>query len=158
MNDHEAEPAIKFKRRKTTHTKRTRLETEAEPTVAASQSPDAVAEDATTPALEGDGTSLALKEILRNRKRPRDRLREAAARAELTKTQAIVLHDHDAPKQGYTSRFVPQTGQVVDRDDEQMYVCQLPSLLPVSSSIPTRNMRTAQRLTSQYGIRRSPIS
>jgi hypothetical protein len=131
MSDQEAEPAIKFKRRKTTHTKRTRLETEAEPTVAAPHSPDAVVEEATAPAPEGDGASVALKEILRNRKRPRDRLREAAARAELTKTQAIVLRDHDVPKQGYPSRFVPQTGQVVDKDDEQMYVCQLPSLLPV---------------------------
>ncbi|KAL5409503.1 hypothetical protein PMIN03_005946 [Paraphaeosphaeria minitans] len=124
MDDHESEPAIKFKRRKTTHTKRTRLETDEETSLAAPQSPDAVPHDTATPALEEDGTSLTLKEILRNRKRPRNRLREAAARAELTKTQAVVLReqdaDADAPKQGYTSRFVPQTGQVIDTDDQQI--------------------------------------
>lgn len=135
MDDHDTEPAIKFKRRKTTHTKRARLETDDETTLAAPPSPDAVPRNAPTPALGEDGTSLTLKEILRSRKRPRDRLREAAARAELTKTQAVVLreHDADAPRQGYTSRFVPQTGQVVDRDDQQMYV-KLFSFLPDPSS------------------------
>ncbi|KAL1595267.1 hypothetical protein SLS60_009957 [Paraconiothyrium brasiliense] len=122
MNDsaNEPEPTVKFKRRKTTHTKRPRLDTEDEPTAAALKSPDAVPDDTSIPALEEDETSVSLKEILRNRKRPRDRLREVAARAELTKAQALVLREQDAPKQGYTNRFVPQTGQVVDRDDQQI--------------------------------------
>ncbi|KAJ4347166.1 uncharacterized protein N0V89_011104 [Didymosphaeria variabile] len=120
MDGSASEPVIKFKRRKTTHTKRTRLGIEDEPTAAAPKSPDAVPDDTSTPAPEEDETSVSLKEILRNRKRPRDRLREAAARAELTKTQALVLREQDAPKQGYTDRFVPQTGQVVDSDDQQI--------------------------------------
>jgi hypothetical protein len=124
MDGHDSEPTIRFKRRKTTHTKRARLETEDDTTRAAPQSPDAASHYAPTPAPEEDATSLTLKEILRTRKRPRDRQREAAARAELAKTQAVVLReqDADAPRQGYTSRFVPQTGQVIDADDQQMYV------------------------------------
>ena len=151
------EPAVKFKRRKTTHTKRTRLEIEDEPTIAAPQSPDAIPDDATTPAPEEDSTSLTLKEILRNRKRPRNRLREAAARAELTKAQALVLREQDTPKQGYTVRFVPQTGQVVDRDDQQMYVRQLSSLFLFVIGRPSETKRV-WRLMSQYGICRSPFS
>ncbi|KAK7179493.1 hypothetical protein DPSP01_002602 [Paraphaeosphaeria sporulosa] len=122
MDAHQPEPAIKFKRRKTTHTKRARVETDDVTTLAVPRSPDAVPTVTVSPALEEDGTSLALKEILRNRKRPRDRLREAAARAELTKTQTVVLReqDADAPRHGYTSRFVPQTGQVIDTDDQQI--------------------------------------
>lgn len=122
MNDHESELAVKFKRRKTTHTKRARLEAEDEPAPAAPQSPEDVSRDAPTPVPGEDATSLTLKEILRSRKRPRDRLREAAARAELTKTQAVVLREQDAEvsRQGYTNRFVPQTGQVIDTDDQQM--------------------------------------
>lgn len=128
MEDHTAEPAVRFKRRKTTHTKRAPLEIEDEPTAAAPQSTDAELNETNKPAPEEDETSLTLKEILRNRKKPRDRLREAAARAEITKAQALVLREQDAPKQGYTNRFVPQTGQVVDRDDQQMYVCS-PTML-----------------------------
>ena len=128
MDDTATEPVVVFKRRKITHAKRTRLEPVKDLAVAAPQSPNTppVVED-DAPILEEDETSSALKEILRNRKRPRDRLREAAARAELTKVQALVRREQDAPQQGYTGRFVPQTGQVVDREDEQMYVRQVPS-------------------------------
>lgn len=135
MEEDATEMAVKFKRRRVTHTKRTRLQVEDDDAVAAPRSPQtlAIAEDE-GPTAEGDETSATLKEILRNRKRPRDRLREAAARAELTKAQTLHRREQDAPKQGYAERFVPQTGQVVDRDDEQMYVCQ--SLSVLESNIP----------------------
>ena len=124
MDDTAIDPAVKFKRRKTTHAKRVRYEVDSHDAVAAPQSPRtiAVAGDEAQ-VLSDDDTSLTLKEILRNRKRPRDRLREAAARAEVTKAQqALVRREQDAPKQGYEQRFVPQTGQVVDKEEQQMYV------------------------------------
>ncbi|KAJ4303482.1 hypothetical protein N0V90_002377 [Kalmusia sp. IMI 367209] len=122
MDDDTPGPTIKFKRRKIAHPKRTHLDTKDNLVVAAPQSTGLTpAHSDTAQSPTEDGTSLSLKEILRNRKRPRDRLREAAQRAELTKAQALVHREQDAPKQGlYASRFVAQTGQVVDKDDEQI--------------------------------------
>lgn len=115
--DNVAEPAFKFKkRRKTTQTKRTRLEFEDD---VADGLP--VAKDIAT--AEDDDTSLRLREAIRSRKTPRDRAREAAALAELKKAQALVQRQQEeAPKQDYFGRFVPQTGQVLDRDEKKMYV------------------------------------
>ena len=159
MEDDAIDVTVKFKRRRVAHTKRTHLEVGHDDAVAATQSPNTVtiAENEEPPA-EGDETSATLKEILRNRKRPRDRLREAAARAELTKTQALHRREQDAPKQGYAERFVPQTGQVVDRDDEQMYVYQ-PSVPGFNKSIAISiNVECWEWwLTSQYGIHRRPL-
>ena len=159
MDDTAIEPAVKFKRRKTTHAKRPRVGVDSQDAVAAPQSPSTIT-DARDEALvlSDDYTSLTLKEILRNRKRPRDRLREAAARAEVTKAQALVRREQDAPKQGYEQRFVPQTGQVVDREDQQMYVYRslIITVIRCLGRILSSPVCMAQKLTNQYGIYRSP--
>jgi hypothetical protein len=121
VQEENSAPSIRFKRRKTTHPKRVQLEDDA-PVISTSQTPDA--------ATPNDAHSLPngindeeesvpnLKEILRNRKRPRDRLKETARKPEVTRTE---LAQVDAPRPDqYTSRFVAQTGQVVERDDKQM--------------------------------------
>jgi hypothetical protein len=159
MDDTAIEPAVKFKRRKTTHAKRPRVGVDSQDAVAAPQSPSTIT-DARDEALvlSDDDTSLTVKEILRNRKRPRDRLREAAARAEVTKAQALVRREQDAPKQGYEQRFVPQTGQVVDREDQQMYVYRslIITVIRCLGRILSSPVCMAQKLTNQYGIYRSP--
>jgi hypothetical protein len=77
---------------------------------------DASAQQAT---VDEDESAPNLREILRSRKRPRDRIREATRKPEPAQSQALVVAD--APKQDlYATRFVAQTGQVVDRDDRQM--------------------------------------
>ncbi|CAG5186229.1 uncharacterized protein ALTATR162_LOCUS11524 [Alternaria atra] len=117
----EAAPAIRFKRRKIAHPKRVYAEDDA-PTVSASHSPDAATlNDAPPPLKEANDEEESvpnLKEILRNRKRPRDRLKETTRKAEPPRTELVQV---EAPRPDqYTSRFVAQTGQVVDRDDKQM--------------------------------------
>ena len=118
-------PSIRFKRRKIAHPKRTTHLEDDTPTIPTSQSPDAVkpTDAARSPPpthnLPEDPDSVPnLKEILRNRKRPRDRLRDAARKSDTPRTELVQI---DAPRPDqYTSRFVAQTGQVVDRDDKQM--------------------------------------
>lgn len=114
--------AIRFKRRKTTHPKRVAAEEDV-PTVSISQPPDASsAQHASPPANEAneDEESVPnLKEILRNRKRPRDRLKETARKTDNPRTELVHMEDTPRADQ-YTGRFVAQTGQVVDRDDKQM--------------------------------------
>ena len=114
-------PVVRFKRRKTIHPKRIQLAEDA-PVISASQSPDTTAPyDALSPqqgANDEEESVPNLKEILRNRKRPRDRLRETARKPEVGRTELVQV---DAPRPDqYTSRFVAQTGQVVERDDKQM--------------------------------------
>jgi hypothetical protein len=117
----EAAPAIRFKRRKTAHPKRVYTEDDA-PAVSASRSPVAAtlsdAPYSATEANDEEESAPNLKEILRNRKRPRDRLKETTRKAEPPRTD-LVQAEAPRPDQ-YTSRFVAQTGQVVDRDDKQM--------------------------------------
>ncbi|CAI6335055.1 unnamed protein product [Periconia digitata] len=123
------EPTLRFKRRKTTHTRRVLNQDDA-PNTTASEAP---ADSMPTPLshtlsppsgapenAEDDEEGVPnLKEILRNRKRPRDRFREVAGKADATKSQSLV--PTDAPKQDvYGNRFIAQTGQVVDADDHQM--------------------------------------
>ncbi|CAN9195409.1 hypothetical protein CC77DRAFT_1023804 [Alternaria alternata] len=117
----EAPPAIRFKRRKIAHPKRVFAEDDA-PTVSASHLPDAATlDDAQPPPKETNDEEESvpnLKEILRNRKRPRDRLKETVRKVEPSRTDSVQV---EAPRPDqYTSRFVAQTGQVVDRDDRQM--------------------------------------
>jgi hypothetical protein len=114
-------PSIRFKRRKTTHPKRVQLEDDA-PVISTSQTPDAATpNEAPLPPnhVNDEEESVPnLKEILRNRKRPRDRLKETTRKPDVTTTE---LAQVDAPRPDqYTSRFVAQTGQVVERDDKQM--------------------------------------
>ncbi|KAF1949271.1 hypothetical protein CC80DRAFT_555479 [Byssothecium circinans] len=90
--------ALRFKRRKTTLAKRL-------PSASVSESHD-VAE-----------YTDALKDVLRNRKRPRPR--DEGPKAETAGLQAPVSADR--PKQSaYESRFVAQTGEVIHRNDQQM--------------------------------------
>lgn len=124
------EPVFRFKRRKIVNQKRVRIdEAESSPS-STSQAPNAStpvdAQDSPA-ALETQSLSAEpedsvpnLKEILRARKRPRDRLREAARKVETTKAVALIpAADGPKPDQ-YSTRFVAQTGQVVDQDDKQM--------------------------------------
>ena len=119
--DSNTEPTLRFKRRKVAHVKRAPI------VDVATTSPQRPSDGATTAdvdlprgaLVEEDESAPNLREILRSRKRPRDRIREAARKPESTQTQAIVAVE--TPKQDlYGSRFVAQTGQVVDRDDKQM--------------------------------------
>jgi len=115
-------PTIRFKRRKIAHPKRVFAEDDA-PTVATSQSPDAATrnEAQSPPPHRNDEEESVpnLKEILRNRRRPRDRLKETTRKAEAPSNELVVQDDVPRPDQ-YTSRFVAQTGQVVDQHDKQM--------------------------------------
>lgn len=114
-------PSIRFKRRKTTHPKRTYTEDDA-PTISTACSPNAAttsgARSPTRDALDEEASVPNLREILRNRKRLRNRPKEPARITENTGTD-MVQSDAPRPDQ-YTSRFIAQTGQVVDRDDKQM--------------------------------------
>jgi hypothetical protein len=126
------EPAFRFKRRKIVHQRRTRLNEDPDEssTSIASPAPTAsvpadVQGSPVTPELhvnpeDADEIVPNLKEILRARKRPRDRLREATRKVETTKSVALIPAA-DAPKPDqYSTRFIAQTGQVVDQDDRQM--------------------------------------
>jgi hypothetical protein len=129
IHDETAAPTIRFKRRKITHPKRVYVDEDAH-IVARPQPPPTVSpiEDQSPPedVQDEDDSASNLREILRNRKRPRDRLREIARKAEPRKTEMVPF---EAPQQqqqqqqqqpSYTNRFVAQTGQIVDRDDKQM--------------------------------------
>ncbi|KAH3953948.1 hypothetical protein HBI56_025400 [Parastagonospora nodorum] len=115
-------PAVRFKRRKIAHPKRVYAEDDAL-TTSESQAPDAGTrtDNAPTPPAEPqdqDNSVPNLRDIIRNRKRPRDRLRDVLRKADTPRTELVPI---EAPREGlYTSRFVAQTGQVVDRDDKQM--------------------------------------
>jgi hypothetical protein len=122
VQEESSAPAIRFKRRKIAHPKRASTEDDA-PTTCVSQEPDAGIrpDNAPTPLIEPrdeEDSVPNLREIIRNRKRPRDRLKDVARKAEAPRTELV---PDEAPREGhYTSRFVAQTGQVVDRDDTQM--------------------------------------
>lgn len=113
----DAAPSFRFKRRKTVHTKRTR--TDDPPSTASHHAAvDATTTDAPEPARDEQEPGPDLKEILRNRKRPRDRPKETVRRPEVE--QAEVGRGDERRSDRYTSRFVAQTGQVVDSGDAQM--------------------------------------
>jgi len=121
IQDTDAAPVVRFKRRKVAHSKRVYAEEDA-PTVSDSRTPDIEApiDVASSPkdAREEDDSVPNLKEIIRARKRPRDRLKDVARKTEVPNSELIQV---EAPRDGqYTSRFVAQTGQVVDREDKQM--------------------------------------
>jgi hypothetical protein len=113
-------PAIRFKRRKIAHPKRVYAEEDV-PTTTESQAPDAGTRSdkpLSPPIQDEDDPVPNLKDIIRNRKRPRDRLKDVARKAEAPRTEIVSV---EGPREGlYTSRFVAQTGQVVDKDDSQM--------------------------------------
>lgn len=117
VEDESTAPSFRFKRRKTTHIKRGRI------TEDTTEEPSGQPLDAATPhdapeAVQDEEESVPnLKEILRNRKRPRDRLKDVARKAE-TQTELVQA---EAPRSDhYAGRFAAQTGQVVDASDKQM--------------------------------------
>ncbi len=122
LQDESPALSVRFKKRKTVHPKRVFSEEETpEPSSShgaftpSAQDAPSLPKEATN---DEEETGLNLKEILRNRKRPRERLKEVARKTETSNTELAVF-EGPRPDQ-YTSRFVGQTGQVVDRDDEQM--------------------------------------
>ncbi len=115
--DESTAPSFSFKRRKTAHKKRARTDDDAliGPTDSVL---DATASNAPEAAQHEDDSVPNLKEILRNRKRPRERVKDVVRKPEAQHTE---LQQADArPTNQYTSRFVGQTGQVVDSSDAQM--------------------------------------
>jgi hypothetical protein len=121
VQDEGSVPAVRFKRRKVAHAKRVQGDQEMT-AVSDSHAPSVESRiDAPSPfeePLDEADSVPNLKDIIRNRKRPRDRLKDTARKAEAPRSELVSI---DAPQDGhYTSRFVAQTGQVVDRDDKQM--------------------------------------
>jgi|TARA_R110002003_G_scaffold433_8_gene19752 hypothetical protein len=119
---HEDDPVstVRFKRRKVTHPKRVCVEEHAPAATTIQASDASVPVDTRSPfnGLPAEDPVPNLKEILRNRRRPRDRTKEVVRKAEEATSGLVTV---DAPREGhYTGRFVAQTGQVVDRDDKQM--------------------------------------
>lgn len=121
LTEDDLKPPVRFKRRKVAHTKRAHIDSDVP---ANPRSADAAAAANETPALsendhDTEDCTPNLKEIIRNRRRPGDRIREAARKVETPTTNE--LGPVDAPRPPlYASRFVAQTGEVVDRDDTQM--------------------------------------
>jgi hypothetical protein len=122
MQDDGPAPAIRFKRRKTAHSKRVYADEDAS-TTSKSQVPGAATQSRAvltppTASRDEDDTVPNLRDIIRNRKRPRDRPKEAARKSEAPKAD---FDPTEVPREGlFTGRFVAQTGQVVDKDDKQM--------------------------------------
>lgn len=132
--------AIRFKRRKLAHPRRAPVssqhddgDTDANASVALAATETVLKHTSLEPSaldglaqdVEAETDTQNLKEILRQRKRPQDRLREAARRAEERKmmvAKEVVGYDGGELGSGregnrYAGRFVAQTGQVVQRDE-----------------------------------------
>jgi hypothetical protein len=116
-------PTFRFKRRKVNHPKRVRVDEDDTPETFGAQSSNTDTASnkppPTSEAQEEDSTPN-LREILRNRKRPRDRLRDIARKTEAPRTELVRADAPGPDPDRYTSRFVSQTGHVVDKDDKQM--------------------------------------
>lgn len=116
-------PSIRFKRRKVAHSKRVNTNEDVSTDSVKAQAPAAATPTdnaLTTPTISRneDDSVPNLKDIIRNRKRPGERGRDAARKTEAPRQELAPV---ETPRDGqYTSRFVAQTGQVVDRDDQQM--------------------------------------
>jgi hypothetical protein len=120
VQDETAVPAIRFKRRKVAHSKRVHINKDLSPISDTQPAGMDSRIDAPSPPeqLTDDDSIPNLRDIIRNRKRPRDRFRDTARNVEAPRTELVMV---DTPQEGhYTTRFVAQTGQVVDRDDKQM--------------------------------------
>lgn len=117
-------PSIRFKRRKVVHTKRVNTNEDVpadtvESQTSAAAPPSDNAPDTPTMSRNENDSMPNLKDIIRNRRRPGDRAREAARKTDAPPRQQVATIE--TPCDGlYIGRFVAQTGQVVDRDDKQM--------------------------------------
>lgn len=121
VRDEQSAAPVHFKRRKPTLSKRAYIQEETPTTSGTSAVSTTTRIDVRAPPADcrdEDDAVPNLREILRNRKRPRDRFKDVERKAEAPKDE---LPSVAAPRDGhYTSRFVAQTGQVVDRDDKHM--------------------------------------
>jgi len=117
VEDDRAIPSFRFKRRKTTHTKRARAD-EDRTTEPSSRPLDAATPHDAPEAVPEDEESVPnLKEIIRNRKRPKDRLKDVPRKLE---PEADLVQTEAPRSDQYAGRFAAQTGQVVDASDKQM--------------------------------------
>lgn len=116
--DDNTAPSFRFKRRKTTHTKRARTDEDVAPVPGADTCDTATALDAPEAVQDENEPVPNLKEIIRNRKRPRNRVKDVARKPEAPHTELV--QSEAPPRDQYTSRFVAQTGQVVDSSDKHM--------------------------------------
>ncbi|KAF2822783.1 hypothetical protein CC86DRAFT_396390 [Ophiobolus disseminans] len=94
--DSELAPTIRFKRRKTAHQKRVYADDEV-PIISETQAPGVEAPIGTAPPPDDprdDERSVPnLKEIIRARKRPRDRLKDVVRKAEAPKAETVAIED-----------------------------------------------------------------
>lgn len=117
-DDNNRVPSFRFKRRKITHIKRARTDEDTPPELDTAGHDAATPSDAPAAAQDEEDSVPNLKEIIRNRKRPRDRVKDVASKSEAVQTEHVQA---EAPRADqYTSRFIAQTGQVVDSSDTQM--------------------------------------
>lgn len=116
--DDDTAPSFRFKRRRTTHTKRARTDDDA-PDSTNTHTLDATSATNAPEAAQVEQESAPnLKAVLRGRKRPRDHMKEVKRGSEAEPSEVGKV---DAPQTDrYTSRFIAQTGQVVDSGDAQM--------------------------------------
>jgi hypothetical protein len=121
VQDDSSAPPVRFKRRKVAHSKRVHVNEDLPTASIAHASGAGPRINSPSPLQESlfeDDSIPNLKDIIRNRKRPRDRVKNTMRNVEAPQTELAPL---DTPQEGrYISRFVAQTGQVVDRDDKQM--------------------------------------
>ncbi|KAF2269123.1 hypothetical protein CC78DRAFT_303805 [Lojkania enalia] len=128
---HDPIPVFRSKRRKTEH-KRTRLDDhDGNATNTSARSPVAATEinapstlpvfpALDSPATDADESVPNLKEIIRMRKRPQQRMKNVGNKVAATSSQDAVVLSAAPHSDQYAGRFVAQTGQIVDKDDTQM--------------------------------------
>ena len=129
-------PAIRFKRRKLQHPKRAAAGAQDDIAVETVISPipnpaSADEQNDATASIGYEDAAPNLKEILRMRKRPGDRVKDAARRAAERRTEIVLRESgtdavdgaivpEDGRRDQYAGRFIAQTGQVVDVDEGRM--------------------------------------
>ncbi|KAF2743825.1 hypothetical protein M011DRAFT_480362 [Sporormia fimetaria CBS 119925] len=105
--DSSSGPTVRFKRRKLAHPRRV-------PTSENAHSPNATSE---LPIEQEDDPVVDIKSIVRQRRRRNPQIPDIPREQQ---AMAVELHKPEEPEASYSSRFVAQTGQIIDRDDAQM--------------------------------------
>lgn len=117
VEDDTVAPNFRFKRRKTTHTKRARTEAHVA-TAPSNVSLGASAPHDAPEAVQDEEESVVnLREIIRSRKRHKDRLKDVSRKPE---PQTELAQVEALSSDQYAGRFAAQTGQAVDTSDKQM--------------------------------------
>jgi hypothetical protein len=123
LQDEDPAPSIRFKRRKVTHQKRNQLSEPSSPDREPASTITGLEQDVELAQQrqsqdDADESVPNLKVIMRNRARPRHRLQQPVQQTEMRSNELVPVEA--AAHDQYSSRFVAQTGQIVDRDDRQM--------------------------------------